>query len=70
LNQNTGSFDYPIFDEYLSAVRTLPMGSERLRWNREALRKADKRLEKANGKFRDRIFETCYDIVDAFGKSE
>jgi hypothetical protein len=59
---------YPVFDEYLQALRDLPIGSERLRWNREALREADKKLEAASRRFRDGIFEACYEIIDSYGE--
>jgi hypothetical protein len=59
---------YPIFEDYLQAVKELPIGSERLKWNREALREKDKELEAANGRFRDKIFETCYGIIDSHGE--
>src|SRR5438067_983704 len=53
--------DYPVFAEYLDATRDLPIGSERLHWNHEALRERDVRLEAINQEFRDRVFEACYD---------
>ena len=59
---------YPVFDEYLKSVSALPLSSERLRWNRDALREADKKLEAASKRFRDRIFEACYEIIDLYGK--
>src|ERR1700759_3862637 len=55
---------FPVFDDYLKAVRELPIGSERLKWNREALREMDRKLEAANKKYRDDIFEACYQIID------
>jgi hypothetical protein len=59
---------YPVFDEYLQSLKELPIGSERLKWNREALREADKKLEAASRRFRDGIFEACYEIIDSYGK--
>src|SRR5437870_1606548 len=53
------SLDYPVFAEYLDATRDLPISSERLNWNRDALRDHDKRLEAINQKFRDRVFDAC-----------
>ena len=58
--------DLPVFEEYRTATLDLPTGTERLHWNREALRQRDVRLEAINHEFRDRIFETCYDIIDRF----
>ena len=59
---------YPIFDEYLKSLDGLPISSERLKWSRNALREPDKKLEASNRKFRDAIFEACYDIIDSYGK--
>lgn len=59
---------YPVFDTYLQALRALPISSERLRWSREALREADKKLEAICREFRDDIFEACYEIIDSYGE--
>ena len=59
---------YPVFDEYLDSLSGLPISSERLMWSRDALREADKKLEAASRRFRDGIFEACYEIIDLHGK--
>jgi hypothetical protein len=59
---------YPVFDEYLQELRTLPISSERLEWNREALQEADKKLEVVSRRFRNKIFEACYEIIDSYGE--
>jgi|SRR5271155_2332587 len=58
---------YPVFDGYLESVRDLPISSERLKWNYDALRDADKKLEAASSRFRGEIFEACYAIIDSHG---
>jgi len=58
---------YPVFDEYLKALTGLPISSERLLWSRDSLRVHDKKLEATNIKFRDAIFEACYQIIDSYG---
>jgi hypothetical protein len=58
---------YPVFDEYLNLLSGLPISSERLKWRRDALREQDKKLEAANRKYRDAIFEACYEIIDSHG---
>ena len=58
--------DFPVFEEYRTATLDLPTGTERLHWNREALRERDVRLEAINREFRDPIFEACYAIIDRF----
>jgi hypothetical protein len=58
--------EYPVFEEFLSAIRELPVGSERLHWNREALRERDIELERIIRLVRDRVFDACYDILDRY----
>lgn len=55
-----------VFDEYLNEVRLLPITSERLFWDREALQKSDKLLEAANQRYRDRVFDACWALIDRF----
>jgi Protein of unknown function (DUF2489) len=56
--------NYPIFREYIDAVRGLPLGHERLRWNRESLRKYDERLVAINLEYREKIIDTCFKIIE------
>ena len=55
-----------VFDDYLAETFGLPIGSERLEWDRKALRQTDSALENINQRFRDRIFDTCWALVDRF----
>jgi hypothetical protein len=59
-----------VFDEYLKEVRQLPIASERLSWNRNALQETDKLLEAANQRFRDRVFDMCWALIDRFADSD
>lgn len=59
-----------VFDEYLKEVRELPISSERLSWDRGVLREKDKVLEAANQRFRDRVFEECWALIDRFAESD
>lgn len=58
-----------VFDKYMKEVRRLPITSERLYWNREALQETDRLLEAANRRFRDRIFDACWALIDRFPDS-
>jgi hypothetical protein len=58
-----------VFAEYLKEVQALPIASERLPWNRSVLREKDKLLEAANQRFRDRIFDACWTLIDRFAES-
>ncbi len=55
-----------IFDEYLAETVGLPIGSERLEWDRKTLHQKDIALENINQRFRDRIFDTCWTLIDRF----
>ena len=57
-----------IFEEYLREVQSLPLTSERLRWDRSVLQEKDKVLEVTNQRFRDRFFDTCWALIDRFVK--
>lgn len=58
-----------VFEEYLGKVRDLPIGSERLYWNREILQEKDFEIERINQQFRDRIFEASWTLIDRFADS-
>jgi hypothetical protein len=58
---------YPVFDDYLQTLKELPIGSERLMWRRDALRELDTKLEAESRRFRDGIFDACYEIIDLYG---
>jgi hypothetical protein len=57
-------FEFPVFEEYLNAVREFAIGQDRLEWNREALFQQDVKLEEVNAAFRDRVHKSCHDIVE------
>lgn len=57
-----------VFEEYLHEVQSLPLTSERLGWDRSVLHEKDKVLEATNQRFRDRVFDTCWDLIDRFAK--
>lgn len=55
-----------VFDKYLEETVGLPIGSERLEWDRKVLQEKDIALENINQRFRDRVFDTCWSLVDRF----
>jgi hypothetical protein len=57
-----------VFEDYLKEVRSLPCGSERLSWNRDILRVKDIELERANQRFRDPIFDSCWALIERFAE--
>lgn len=62
--------EVPIFDEYLTAVRHLPISSDRLHWNVDALRAKDQELEAINSAYRNRVFDACFGIIETFASPE
>ena len=61
------SIDSTVFDKYLAEVVGLPLGSERLEWERQALATKDRQLEAANLKWRDPLFDACYGLIERYG---
>jgi hypothetical protein len=59
--------EYLLFKAYGSETVDLPIGTERLLCEREALRRFDERLKQINASYRDEVFEKCFDIIDRFG---
>jgi hypothetical protein len=57
-----------VFADYLKEVQELPIASERLLWDRSVLREKDKMLEATNQRFRDRIFDACWILIDRFAE--
>jgi hypothetical protein len=57
---------FPVFEQFLAATRNLPIGTERLHWSRDTLRERDVELERILQRFRDRIFDACYEIIDQY----
>ena len=58
----------PVFEDYLKEVRLLPIGSERLIWNRKVLQEKDIVLEAANQRFRNQIFDSCWTLIERFAE--
>jgi len=61
--------DYIIFAQYFHETTSLPISSERLEWDREALREEDKKLSRINEKFYNGIIDVCFDIIQKFGNN-
>lgn len=57
-----------VFQEYMDATRGLPIGSERLEWDRNSLREKDVELVKVDQRFQPRIMEACWNLIDRFSK--
>jgi hypothetical protein len=62
--------DYPVFGKYLEDVRELPTGLERLECSRAALRRYDERLVPVNLEYRERVIDSCFDMIERYGGSK
>jgi hypothetical protein len=70
LEYEGSKLDFPVFREYLDNVRALPIGPERLESSRAALRRYDERLVPINLEYRERIIDTCFDIIERYRESK
>ena len=59
---------FPVFEKYNRAVTAIPTGKERLYCSREALRRYDEDLNQINLRFHDQIIDTCFWIIEGYGK--
>jgi hypothetical protein len=58
---------HPIFEEYCSALPLdMPVGTERLHWNAEAVLKSDPKLAKLEFKYRAKLLESCVCIIKEY----
>ena len=58
------NIDLTIFDKFENEVNGLPIGSERLLWEKEALKKQDIVLENIIAKYREEIIDKCFQIIE------
>jgi len=56
-----------VFDKYNEQTRLIPTGSARLHCSREAFQRYDQALEDVNKRFRSRILDVCFEIVEKYG---
>jgi hypothetical protein len=57
-----------VFKEYLHAVPACHSRQNAWVGNRSVLREKDELLEAANQQFRNRVFDTCWALIDRFPK--
>jgi len=55
--------DLTVFQEFEKKIDGCPVGSERLLWEREALKKKDMIVDKVIRIYRDRIIDKCYELI-------
>ena len=55
--------DMSVFQEFEKKINGCPVGSERLLWEREALKKKDMIVDKVIKIYRDKIIDKCYELI-------
>lgn len=55
-----------VFSDYYNETKGIPLGTERLYWNIEALKQIDKRLRDLDELHKDEILEKCYELVKKY----
>lgn len=57
------SIDLSVFREFEKKIDGCPVGSERLLWEREALKKKDLIVDKVIRIYRDKIMDKCFELL-------
>ena len=55
--------DLSVFQEFEKKIDGCPVGSERLLWDKEALKKQDIIVDKVIRIYRDKIIDKCFEII-------
>jgi len=58
--------DLSVFKEYYSKTSGLAIGTERLQYNKEFLKKQDKKLDELTTYYKNDIFDKCFEIISQF----
>lgn len=64
------NIDLNIFNEYYEMIHEYPIGTERLRYNFEYLKKEDKELDKITADYKNEILLKCFEIVNKLVKEK
>ncbi len=63
-------FHYPIFKKYMEETSGLPIGQDRLQWDREKLAPHDLKLRAINHKYEKDISDACWAIIDQYANND
>lgn len=55
--------DFSVFQEFEKKIDGCPVGSERLLWDKESLKKQDIIVDKVIRIYRDKIIDKCFEII-------
>jgi hypothetical protein len=62
------SIDLSIFENVDKQISGCPVGSERLKWEKEALKSLDKLIDPVIIAFREAITDKCFEIIEKLDK--
>ena len=62
-DQQKNGIDLGVFEEFAKRINGCPVGSERLLWDKEALKKQDIIVDKVIRVYRDKIIDKCFEII-------
>ena len=57
------NIDLSVFQEFEKKIDGCPVGSERLLWERNVLKKKDMIVDKVIKIYRDKIIDKCYELI-------
>lgn len=60
------AIDLTVFTEYVSQFDGTPVGTERLMWDKDALKEQDKHLDKLTAKYKDEVLDKCFEIIKTY----
>jgi len=62
-SSQTLNIDLTVFQEFEKKIDGCPVGSERLLWERNVLKKKDMIVDKVIKIYRDKIIDKCYELI-------
>lgn len=57
------NIDYSVIEKYLSKINGYPIGTERLQWEKEALKKQDKVIDEVTYYYKEGLIDKCFEII-------
>lgn len=66
--QYQSTVDMSIFEEFEKNINGCPVGSERLLWDKTALKLQDEIIDKALALYKNEIIDTCFEIIETYDK--
>jgi hypothetical protein len=58
--------DLSVFKDYYTKIQGLPLGTERLSYNKDFLQSEDSKLNPITANYRNKIIEKCFEIIEKY----